>query len=98
MKKAKCTHKRPDEHKLVVSYLEATIIYGNGQEPSVVLYMDTTEYLERTMLKGNKIIWVAKHKTGHFKGPAKIAIDHQMFAYLLKSYHHNIRQKMKVAS
>ena len=89
---------RPDEHKLIISYLAAIVIYENGQRPSVVQYMETSEYLARTKVQGNEIIQVAKHKTGLSKGPAKIVVSNQMFADLLHAYHENIRRKIKPAS
>ena len=89
---------RPDEHKLIISYLAAIMIYENGQRPSVVQYMDTSEYLARTKLKGHEIIQVAKHKTGLSKGPAKIVVSNPLFANLLQAYNDNIRTKVKAAS
>ena len=86
---------RPDEQKLIISYLAAIIIYENGQRPSVVQYMDTSEYLACTKLKGNE---VAKHKTSLSKGPAKIVVSNSLIANLLQSYHDNIRQQMKTES
>ena len=90
VKKAECTHIRQNEHKLVVSYLSAIIIYGNGQRPSVVQYMDTTEYLERTTLKDSS----DQAQNCFLKAPQRLLSA----SHLLTSYHDNIRQKMKAAS
>ena len=92
---AKMSIIRPDEHKLIISYLAAIIIYENGQRPLVVQYMDTREYLACTKLKGNE---VAKHKTSLSKGPTKIVVSNPLFVNFLQSYHDDIRQQMKAPS
>ena len=87
-----------DEHKLVFAYIAANLIYDNGQRPSIVQYMDASEYLERTIVDGHKIIQVVKHKTGINKGLVKIVISNSITVSLLQAYYAKIRQTVKAAN
>jgi len=98
MSKAKKTTLSSDEHKLIIAYIAANLIYDNGQRPAVVQNMTISEYKKRLLINDTEIIQVAKHKSSVHKGPAKIVISSKTIMNLLQQYYVNIRQCMQAAN
>lgn len=82
----------------MLGYIAAAVIYTNAQRPSVIQYMEVNEYLNRVQTTKREVIEVAKHKTGRYRGPAKLVIDEPFTKDLLERYHRNIRRQLTVAS
>ena len=95
---AQTTTLTPHDHKLVIAYLAANLIYDNGQRPGVVQYMEIDEYLKRQCIDGQEIIQILKHKTGKQRGPAKLVVSNPMIINLLQMYYTIIRQPQKAIS
>ena len=88
----------PYDHKCILGYLAAHLLYTNAQRPGVVQYMTIKEYEEKKALQNTIIIQVHKHKTSRKKGPAQIVITNRMIIDLLHDYYKYIRMPMIAAS
>ncbi|XP_065919567.1 uncharacterized protein [Dysidea avara] len=98
IRRAQTTTLSSHDHKLVIGYLAANLIYDNGQRPGVIQYMEINEYLERRSIDGHEITLVCKHKTGIQRGPAKVVVSNQMIISLLQAYYENIRMKLEAVN
>jgi len=92
------TNFTPKDHKLVLGYLAAQLIYTNAQRSGVVQYMTINEYMKRQQLHDNTIIQVHKHKTSRRKGPAQIVINNSMVINHLNDYFLHIRTPLRAAN
>jgi len=88
----------PFDHKLILGYLAAHILYTNAQRPGVVQYMTINEYEEQKSVQNTVVIQVHKHKTSKKKGPAQVVIRNRMIIDLLHNYYKYIRVPMVAAS
>jgi len=80
------------QHKLILAYIAANIIYFNAQRPGVVQNMTIDEYNDKTEdSKGKYLVNVLHHKTSSSSGPAEIIIEKEVDV-VIESYLHNIRQ------
>jgi len=85
------TNFTPRDHKLVLGYLVAQLIYNNAQRSGVMQYM----IMKRQQLHCNQ---VHKHKTSRRKGPAQIVINNSMVINYLKDYLLHIKIPLRAAS
>jgi len=60
--------------------------------------METDEYLKRERANATEVIQVAKHKTGRYRGPAKLVIKEPTTIMLLQKYYMFIRKPMNAAN
>ena len=84
----------PQQHKLILAYVAAHIIYRNAQRPGVVQHMTIEEYENKEEDKDGKVlIKVLHHKTSSSSGEADVVIDKKIDA-ILQKYLDNIRASM----
>ena len=74
-----CENLCPQEHKTILAYIAAHIIYKNAQRPGVVQHMEVREFEEREETEdGNFLIQVLHHKTSASSGAANIIVSPQI--------------------
>jgi len=83
IRKAQTTTLTFHDHKLVIAYLAASLIYDNGQRPGVAQYTEIDEYLKQCIDR-QETIQILKHKTGKQRGPAKLVVSNPMIINLLR--------------
>ena len=81
----------PQQHRLLLSFMSASIVYPNAQRPGVIQYMTINEFHEREENEeGNFLINVLHHKTSSTTGAVDIIIDKEL-EEVIESYLENIR-------
>ena len=81
----------PQQHKLIIAYVAANIIYNNAQRPGVVQHMTIEEYQNKEEdEEGQFVIKVLHHKTSSSSGEADIVIDKDVDS-IIQRYLGNIR-------
>ena len=82
------------QHKLILAYVAANIIFTNAQRPGVVQHMSVQEYENKEDDdEGNVLIKVLHHKTSSSSGEADIMIK-QNIDTMIQMYIDNIRVKI----
>ena len=82
------------KHWLAINCIAVQLIYTNMQHLGVVLFMETTEYINHQELNNAIIINMCHHKTVASRGPAKLVIKEALLINLLDDYYNQIRQKL----
>ena len=77
------------QHKLILAYVVANIIFTNAQRPGVVQHMSVQEYEDKED-DGNVLIKVLHHKTSSSSGEADIVIKKNINT-IIQMYIYNIR-------
>ena len=76
------------QHKLILAYVAANIIFTNAQRPGVVQHMSIHEYEKEDDDKGNMLIKVLHHKTSSSSGEADIVIKKNIDTIIQKYIDH----------